>query len=462
VPRESPLNQKQKFLPTGGLSRLEQAAISLLLLGALIFGVVTECRATLTKKHNTDLGVYLAAAQAVREGGDLYSASYNFDHYMYPPFLAMLLAHVVPAPVKYGVPATVAFAAAVSVWYILSLLALAWAISVLARTWLRPAPDAATPAGSGWRPIWTIRLLPVVICLHCLGRELQLGQVDLFLLALLALVIACAAGGRSGWAGFWLAIAICLKVMPVVLLVYPLWRRDWRWLLTCAGGMVAGLVILPMLMFGPAKTFKYTQEYSQTLVLPALTGKVTDHSRDGELLDQNAVYNYSILGVIHNLEHLSLDRDDRPKVASLQNRHLAALIGLTLLLVTLLASGFRRQVSRTSTVLCLSMLTVVMLVISPVCQSYYFVLLIPVIMAVIAVDLRRTGTAFPGAGILAVCAAYPIAQAISSFSPLLRDSGLVLATVLALWLLALKALNQSRQTETTVEALPAAPNPLTV
>ncbi|HEV2691958.1 MAG TPA: hypothetical protein VG347_03605, partial [Verrucomicrobiae bacterium] len=123
------MNQKQKFLQIGGLSAWEQAGISLLLLIALIFGVVVECRATLTAKHNTDLGVYLAAAQAVREGGNLYAASYNFDHYMYPPFLAVLLAHVVPDPVAYGAPATVAFAVTVSLWYILSLVALTLAVS---------------------------------------------------------------------------------------------------------------------------------------------------------------------------------------------------------------------------------------------------------------------------------------------------------------------------------------------
>ncbi|MEY4916600.1 MAG: hypothetical protein RL616_513 [Verrucomicrobiota bacterium] len=450
---------KQKILHSGSLSILEQGAVSILLMIALVYGVFVECRATLTKNHNTDLGVYLAAAQAVRNNADLYSTTYNFDHYMYPPFLAMLLAHIVPAPDARGTPASVAFAAMVSLWYILSLLALALAVSVLARTLSRTAFEAS-PSDSRWRPIWTLRLLPIVICLHCLGRELQLGQVDIFLLALLAMVIACAAEGRSGQAGVWLALAICLKVMPLVLLLYPLWRRDWRWLLTCVGGLVVGLAIVPMLMFGYAKTAKYSQEYTQALILPALTGTVANHSRDHELLNQNATHNYSILGVIHNLENITLDRDKRPKIASLHDRHLAAFIGLMLAMITLVASGFRRQVSRLSTVLCLSMLTVVMLVISPVCQSYYFVLLIPVLMAVIAVDLRQSGTVLPSPGILAVCAAYLIAQASASFSPLLRDSGLVLMTVLLIWLAALKALNQNRRASAKEETAPEVPDPL--
>ena len=134
--------------------------------------------------------------------------------------------------------------------------------------------------------------MPVVICLHSLGRELQLGQVDVFLLLLLALTVACAAEGRSDQAGLWLAAAICLKVMPVVLLFYPLWRRDWRWLLSCASGLVFGLVILPLFTLSYDGTVKYSGEYVQALVLSAVTEKVTDHSRDGELLNQNAVHNF--------------------------------------------------------------------------------------------------------------------------------------------------------------------------
>jgi hypothetical protein len=89
------------------------------------------------------------------------------------------------------------------------------------------------------------------------------------------------------------------------------------------------------------------------------------------------------------------------------------------------------------------MLTVATVISIPVCQSYYFVLLIPLYMAVIAADLRDSGSVIPKPATMAACVAYPIAQALSSFSPLLRDSGLVLATVLVLWLVGLHALRHS-------------------
>jgi len=429
------------------LSTWENAAIVGLLLIALVYGVFVECRATLTESHNTDLGVYLAAAQAVRENADICTATYNHNHYMYPPFLAILLAHVVPAPAAPGSPASTAFAVVVYLWYVSSLLALAVAINVLAKKLSRTGPENTTLPQSSRDPIWTLRLLPIVLCLHCLGRELQLGQIDIFLLALVAMTIAAAAEGRSGQAGLWLAAAICLKVVPLVLLLYPLWRRDWRWLLSCLGGLVAGLIILPMLILGYEKTVKYSQDYVKVLVMPAMAGKVTDHSRDDEMLNQNAVHNYSILGVIHNLENISTIRRDRPKTATPFNRELAQTLGLLLIFTTLAASGFRRHISPLASVLCLTMLTAATVISMPVCQSYYFVLLIPLYMAIIAADLRQSGSSFPKPATMAACVAYPIAQALSSFSPLLRDSGLVLATLLILWFVALRALRHTMRTQ---------------
>jgi len=421
----------------------EQAALVALLVGALILGSLVEIRATCTGKHNTDLGVYLAAAQAVRDHADIYTVTYNFDHYMYPPFLAILLAPVVPAPEPFGPPSALPFATTVSLWYLLSLLALIASVWVLARTLMPILPQGALPPGPAESAVWVLRLLPIFICVHCLGRELQLGQVDLFVLALLALMIASASKGRSTQAGLWHGVAICLKVMPLVLLVYPLWRRDWRWLASASAGMVLGLVVLPLVTLGYDQSAKYAQEYVRYMVMPAVAGKVTDHSRDAEMLDQDGVHNYSILGVLHNLTNLSMPRHERPKRASDFNRHVATVMQFTLIGLTLFASGFRRRVSRLNLVLCIALLMTVMIITAPVCQSYYFVLLIPLYMALIGDDLRRSGKNFPGIGMMLVCLAYPVAQALASFSSLLRDCGLVLAAVLMLWLAGILALRRS-------------------
>lgn len=427
------------------MSVWERRALNLLLIAALVWGVCVVCRATLSVNRSTDLGVYLAAAQAVREHADLYTATYNDNHYQYPPLFALLLAHIVPAPPQRGIPVSAAFAITAGIWYLLSLLALAVSVRVLSGTLLpinsrtAPSPPAAVS------PAWILQLLPILVSLHCLGRELQLGQVDLFVLALLSFTIASAVAGQSVRAGLWLAAAICLKGMPLVLLLYPLWRRDWRWLLSCAIGLVLGLIVIPVLLLGYAETSRLTREYTNVLLLPALTGKATDHSRDAEMLNQNAVHNNSLLGVLHNLQHLSEPREARPKIASALNRRLAAVLGTLLTLLTLLASGTAKKLSRLATVLCLAMLMVMMLIGNPVCQSYTLILLIPALLAVTAADLNRYGGRFPKPVTLVVFLALVLAQAVSSFSPLLRDSGLILLAVLALWLIALVALGREKR-----------------
>jgi hypothetical protein len=59
------------------------------------------------------------------------------------------------------------------------------------------------------------------------------GQVNLLLLALLCGTAAATLRGRRFRAGLFLAGAICIKVIPAFLLLFPLWRRDGRCLLGC-------------------------------------------------------------------------------------------------------------------------------------------------------------------------------------------------------------------------------------
>src|SRR5437660_1417540 len=88
-----------------------------------------------------------------------------------------------------------------------------------------PSPDRL----SRWR---ALRVGPLLACLTPVFATLVRGQVNLFVLAPLCFAAAALLRGRSWRGGAWLALAVCLKVFPAFLLLYPLWRRDWR----CLGG----------------------------------------------------------------------------------------------------------------------------------------------------------------------------------------------------------------------------------
>ena len=88
-------------------------------------------------------------------------------------------------------------------------------------------------------------------------------------------------------AGAWLAGAIAIKIIPAFLLVYPLWKRDWRWLGGSAAGCVLGLFILPAAVVGPGRTAELYRDWVRQVVRPGLTEDVgTDRSR--ELLGMTA------------------------------------------------------------------------------------------------------------------------------------------------------------------------------
>ncbi|MDD5302164.1 MAG: glycosyltransferase family 87 protein [Elusimicrobia bacterium] len=58
--------------------------------------------------------------------------------------------------------------------------------------------------------------------------SLQVGQAEPFVLLALLAVPALQESGRSSWAGLCLALAICLKLFLLFLLVYLVLRRSWR------------------------------------------------------------------------------------------------------------------------------------------------------------------------------------------------------------------------------------------
>jgi hypothetical protein len=90
------------------------------------------------------------------------------------------------------------------------------------------------------RPLlWLAFMLVLAVAFEPLLATLRLGQVDI-LIALLLSVAVLAQRRRLGWlAGAAVGLAAAFKLAPALLVLYFVWRRDWR----AVGGMaVAGLV----------------------------------------------------------------------------------------------------------------------------------------------------------------------------------------------------------------------------
>ena len=101
---------------------------------------------------------------------------------------------------------------------------------------------------------WALRLIPLLVLLPAIGRSQMRGQVGLLVAFLLCYMVASILKGRGSAPASGFPAQSCIKLIPVLLLVFPLWRRDWRMLSGSLLGLVMGLIIVPVITLGPQRT----------------------------------------------------------------------------------------------------------------------------------------------------------------------------------------------------------------
>jgi hypothetical protein len=356
---------------------------------AVAFGAAVMFRSAFLHKRYTDLAVFLRAAWAVSHGLDLYAITDDKGlFYHYPPLLAILLIPLADPPGS----ARVVFALKAGLWYFLSVAVLVAAVHGLASALEKISPVLTRQSGPDRRRWWwALRAVPVLACLPHIGHALGLGQVNIIWLALLCGMAAALLRKQSGRAGFFLAGAICLKVVPAFLVLYPLWRRDGRCLAGCAAGLFVGLVAIPVAALGPQRAWDAGNQWAEVLLKPAF-GLGGDQARRKDLLDITATHNQGLVALFHNTLHLT--DIPRPPQASSATRLASMAMGGLLTLVTLLAAGWRRPDAPLAPVLFLGALTLNMLLLSPAGHAHYIVLLIPLMMGILVTLWERAGVPY--------------------------------------------------------------------
>jgi hypothetical protein len=425
-----------RFWFVAHLARWQQVGLLLLALAPVAFGGVVELRSAFLQHRWTDLDVFLRAAWAVRAGEDPYRVTDDKGlHYHYPPLFAILLTPLADPPAGAEPIRTVPFAVSVALWYAFSWLCLGLAVHRLADA-LEPAESTAhLPPRARATRWWALRLYPVCACAPAIFFTLALGQVTLLLVLLLGGMATALLRGQGVRAGLWLAGAICLKVIPAFLLVYPLWRRNWRCLGGCAAGLAVGLVLVPVWAFGLSRTAGLYREWADALLKPALA-LADGGDREEELLATTATHNQAPVAVMHTLAYPDPAR--RPRDASPGVRAAHWLVGGALTLVTLLAAG-RREDRGPAVPLVLGALTLNMLILSPVGHPHYYALLVLLPMGLLAgtpkADAHAGALGWRGV-LLAAYALAAVLPALPGFTRL-HDWGTTMFAALAVWGVAL-------------------------
>ncbi|HVN29964.1 MAG TPA: glycosyltransferase family 87 protein, partial [Candidatus Binataceae bacterium] len=381
-------------------------------------------------------------AWAVRSGQDIYAVPDPHGwHFNYLPIYAIALVPLADPPPNVARAGMFPFGVSVAIWYIINLVCLARAVNILAAVLERAmAPRLGgipPPYSRSW---WSLRVIPVVIAVAPVGFTLGRGQSNLILLLAISAMIAAVLERRMTAAGLWLAAAICIKVIPVYLLIYPLWRRNLRMLAGCGVGLFIGLFMIPAVVLGPARALGYLAEWNRVVAHPA-SAPGGDRSRDAELLDPNRNDIQSIQAIVHRWSNFS-ETVSIPRGAFRSSRlqpyarvvHWAG--GAILTVITLMLAGLYPR-DALSEELVIASLLVPMILLSLASHLHYYALLIPLIMGLMAWACGPQ--VYPGERWIVFFASLAIALLLPLIPGLemLGDLGLAAAASLSLWAAAL-------------------------
>ena len=344
-----------------------------------------------------DYGLWYWAGQQVLQGGPLYPGNIaEYFEFIYPPLPAILLA----IPSWFG---------KVALYAVLSIL------NIVAWWYTGMLSNAMT--GSGQRAGPWLEALPAFVTVTFVFDMFDLGQPNLVLLAMMLWGFWSLQHRRPWFAGFLFALATAIKVFPVAVLPYLVWRRNWA----AVVATVAFTGILLYVVPAPIRGFERNAAELKTWY----QGMVASSSEKGfgQRDEQNWSWvNQSLIAVTHRLvrpiNYNQEDPNKPPRTMNIIDVDYKTANLIVLAISVLLGLGFlavmppQRQRTARSDAEELGILFCLMTVASPLARQYYFMWLffpMTVLMHRAAFDERpnvRLGTwlVLGAAGILMLLA----------------------------------------------------------
>ena len=262
--------------------------------------------------------------------------------------------------------------------------------------------------------------LPAFVTITFVFDMFDLGQPNLILLAMMLSGFWLLQHGRPWSSGSMFALATAIKVFPVAVFPYLIWRRQWA----AAAGMVVFLGVFLFVVPAPVRGFQHNVTELKTW----FHGMVGSSSEQGfgQRGEQNWSWvNQSIIAVTHRLTRpVNYNQDNPakpPRTMNLLDLDFKTANWVVLAISLAIGLGYvavmpaRSRITRRSNAEELGILFCLMTVASPLARQYYFMWLffpITILMHRAAFDPRRAvqaGTwallAFAG---LLMCLSFPV------------------------------------------------------
>jgi hypothetical protein len=304
-----------------------------------------------------DYPLWFWAGQQVLRAKDLYpSDPHDYFEFIYPPLSAVLLA--IPS------------------WF--GKIPLYAGLSVLnAFAWWMTAQFSHAMAGSGRTPGPWLFALPGFATVTFVFDMFDLGQPNLVLLVMMLYGFWLLQRERPVMAGSMFALATAIKVFPVAVLPYLVWRRRWKAVTSLLVFLVVFLFVVP----APVRGFQHNIAELKTWY----QGMVGTSSEKGfgQRDEQNWSWvNQSIIAVTHRLTRpVNYNQDDPakpPRTMNLVDVSFKAANWLTLVISAAIGLGYlavmppRARRTPRSDAEELGILFCLMTAASPLARQYYF------------------------------------------------------------------------------------------
>jgi Glycosyltransferase family 87 len=347
-----------------------------------------------------DYPLWFWAGHQILAGKDLYpSDPKDYFEFIYPPLSAILLA----IPSYFG---------KIPLYLLLSVMN--------AAAWWMTAQFSNAMTGAGRIPSPWLFALPALVTVSFVFDMFDLGQPNLVLLVMMLYGFWLLQHERPWMAGSMFALATAIKVFPVAVFPYLLWRRQWK----AVAGMVVFLGIFLFVVPAPVRGYQHNISELKTWY----QGMVGSSSEQGfgQRAEQNWSWvNQSIIAVTHRLTRpVNYNQDNPAKPPQFMNladldfktaNWIVVAISLAIGLGFIAVLPARSRITRLSEAEELGILFCLMTVASPLARQYYFLwLFFPVTVLIhrAAYDLRSrarsgTWTVLAVAGLL-MCLSLPI------------------------------------------------------
>jgi alpha-1,2-mannosyltransferase len=245
------------------LSAQQNRARLAFLIGLIAFFVVLSVWTTFKARSHRSAFARWQPQLLEMEQGENIAERHNYPN---PPIMGLILLPLAKLPTVWGSLA----------WFylkvVLTLLAIVWLFRMIG-TAERPFP--------GWA-----QAVVVLLALRPIMGDLQHGNVNLFILFLVVAALAAYSVRWDVTAGLTLGLAIACKVTPALFVPYFLWKRAWRVLAGCVGGLVLFLWpgIVPGIALGWEDNREQLASWYKVMVQPfVIDGKVTSEHNNQSL-----------------------------------------------------------------------------------------------------------------------------------------------------------------------------------